>query len=182
MPTHDKAVGRIILFKIATELLDFNLIGRVMYWSLEFKHPESASLYVRNVTDGYIYGSNGNNARTSNKERSLRRLSTLVYALGIPKREGFIEFIRCVDADFIYPPNTNIEFGILPLMSRTLPDEIKLLGEGVNERVSLCCDEIRALLEEAKKPNKTPWIYHSSLQAYGECLEILEKRFPETKK
>ncbi|MBI2107037.1 hypothetical protein HYT57_03560 [Candidatus Woesearchaeota archaeon] len=182
MPTSEKEIGRIILFKIATELLDFDFIGKVMHRSLEFKYPESASLYVRNVTEGYMYGSNGNSARTLSKTRSLHRLSTLVYALGIPEREGFIGFIRSVDADFIYPPNTNIEFGILPLMGRTLPDKIKSLEENVSERVSLCCDEIRTLLEEAKKPNKTPWIYHSSLQAYGECLEILERHFSEAKK
>ncbi len=76
---------------------------REHYAEIGCNNPAHAMLYLRQVRNGCIYGSSSSNSAA--KEENVRRLSRLLYLLGVSEEHTIIQKLDDLELErFEYPP------------------------------------------------------------------------------
>ena len=177
MPTEkEREIGEFISRELKGRNLNSEYVGRIIYGYLGFENsnpgfrdhaPETGALYVQLVLNGFMYSTDGNTARVLEKRKSLSRLATLLFAIGVEREHFLIKTISEYDHDFVYPPEKGICFSALRLVHDDLEiiERESISNQELVDRIQIYFVNLRSAHGDGETPVKV--------------LEHLLKRVPE---
>ena len=177
MPTErEREIGELISREFKERKLNPEYVGKIIYnyWRFENSDPdfgdyvpETGALYVQLVLNGFMYGTDGNVARVLEKRKSLDRLATLLFAIGVEPEHLLIEIISKYDRDFVYPLEEGMCFSALKLSHDDLEviEQEAISNQGLVDRIQDYFVSLRSVYGNGETPFKV--------------LEHLLERVPE---